>query len=435
MAEQQRSLGFWRTWALSAGYMIGSGIFLMPTVLAPFGLLGLSSWLVTGAGAVLLALVLGSLSRRLPKIGGPYAYTRGAFGDFAGFLIAWSYWISLWIANAAIVVAMVGYLGVFFPALGENFSLSMVTGFGILAIIIALNITGVRQSGIFQLATTILKIIPLVAIGVIGLFFIEGGNIPAINPTGEPTLSVLAAASILTMWAFVGLEAATIPADDVVNPAKTIPRALIAAVLIVVAIYFLSSLAVMGIVDGATLSGSQAPFADAAIRIWGGWAGYGIALGAVISTLGALNCSVLLSGQMPMAAAIDGLFPKIFGKMSKSKTPAMALIIGGILSGALMVMNYTKGFVAAFTFMIILSTLAVVIPYAFCAMADLAFALRDKAVARGKLIRDGVISVLAFAFSIFLMVGSGEEAVFYGFLLLMAGVPFYVFVTRNKQLK
>lgn len=435
MAEQKRSLGFWRTWSLSAGYMIGSGIFLMPTVLAPYGLLGLSSWLITGAGAVLLALVFGNLSRRIPKVGGPYAYTRAAFGDFAGFLIAWSYWISLWIANAAIVIAMLGYLGVFFPALQESFLLSMITGFSILATIIALNITGVKHSGIFQLVTTILKIIPLLAIGVIGLFFIEAQNIPPMNPTGDPTLSVLAVASILTMWAFVGLEAATVPADDVINPAKTIPRALMAAVLIVVAIYFLSSLAVMGIVDGATLASSQAPFADAAVKIWGPWAGYGIALGAVISTLGALNCSVLLSGQMPMAVAIDGLFPKIFGKMSKSATPAMALIIGGILSGGLMIMNYTKGFVAAFTFMIILSTLAVVIPYAFCAMADLAFTLRDKTRARGKLIRDGVFSVLAFAFSIFLIDGSGEEAVFYGFLLLMAGIPFYVFVTRNKPLK
>jgi len=433
MAEQKRTLGFWRTWSLSAGYMIGSGIFLMPMVLAPLGLLGLSSWLITGAGAVLLALVLGNLARRLPKVGGPYAYTRGAFGDFAGFLIAWSYWISLWIANAAIVVAMVGYLGVFIPALRQSFFLSTLTGLSALALIIALNIAGVRQSAIFQLVTTILKIIPLLAIGVIGLFFIEAGNIPAINPTGASTISVLASASILTMWAFVGLEAATIPANDVLNPSKTIPRALISAVLIVVGIYFLSSLAVMGIVDGATLANSQAPFADAAVRIWGGWAAYGIAAGAIIATLGALNCSVLLTGQMPMAAAFDGLFPKIFGKMSKTATPAMALIIGGILAGGLMITNYTKGFVAAFTFMIILSTLAVVIPYALCAMAELYFNFKDKALPRLKFYQNTVIAALALAFSIFLIIGSGAESVIYGLGLLLAGVPVYFFVTRGKK--
>lgn len=433
MAGQKRSLGFWRTWSLSAGYMIGSGIFLMPTVLAPLGLLGLSAWLITGAGAVLLALVLGNLARRLPKVGGPYAYTRGAFGDFAGFLIAWSYWISLWIANAAVTVALVGYLGVLIPVLGESFFLATVTGLIIMAAIVVLNLIGVRQSGIFQLATTILKIIPLLAIGIIGLFFMEAKNIPELNPSGDPALAVLAAASILTMWSFVGLEAATIPAGNIVNPAKTIPKALMYAVGAVVIIYFLTSFAVMGIIDGATLATSQAPFADAAIHMWGSWAGYGIAIGAIISTLGALNCGILLTAQMPMAAAFDGLFPKPFGKMSKNETPAFSLIVGGLLGGGVMIMNYTKGFVEAFTFMIILSTLATVIAYGSCALAELYFSLKDKNLTRARLIRNSVIAILAFGFSLFLMYGSGGEAVFYGALLLVAGIPVYVFVTRGKK--
>jgi len=243
----------------------------------------------------------------------------------------------------------------------------------------------------------------------------------------------LAAAAILTMWAFVGIEAATIPAGDVINPKKTIPRALIVAVLSVVSIYFLSSLAVMSIVDGATLATSQAPFADAAVRIWGGWAGYGIALGAIFSTLGALNCNVLLAGQMPMAAALNGLFPKPFGKMSKNKTPAFSLIVGGLLGGGLMIMNYTKGFIEAFTFMIVLSTLATVLAYGSCALAELYFSLKDKTLTRVRLIRNGVIAILAFGFSLFLMYGSGGEAIFYGSLLLVAGIPVYIFVTRGKK--
>ncbi len=405
----------------------------MPTVLAPMGLLGLSAWLITGTGAVLLALILGNLARRIPKVGGPYAYTRAAFGDFAGFLIAWSYWISLWIANAAVTVALVGYLGVLIPALGESFFLATVIGLIIMAAIVILNIIGVRESGIFQLATTILKIIPLLAIGIIGLFFIEAENIPVLNPSGDPALAVLAAASILTMWAFVGLEAATIPAGNIVNPAKTIPKALMYAVVAVVIIYFLSSFAVMGIIDGATLATSQAPFADAAIHMWGSWAGYGIAIGAIISTLGALNCGILLTAQMPMAAAFDGLFPKAFGKMSKNETPVFSLIVGGLLGGGVMIMNYTKGFIEAFTFMIVLSTLATVIAYGSCALADLYFSLKDKNLTRARLIRNSVIAILAFGFSLFLMYGSGGEAVFYGALLVVAGIPVYFFITRGKK--
>ena len=433
MSQGKKALGFWRTWSLSVGYMIGSGVFLMPTVLAPLGLLGLSSWVISGAAAVLIALSLASLARRIPKVGGPYAYTREAFGGFVGFLIAWAYWISLWTATAAIVVAFIGYLGVFIPALGESFFLATAAGLATIAGLVVINIVGIREAGIFQLATSILKIIPLLAIGVIGLFFLEPANVPAWNPSGGAPMAVLATASILTMWAFVGLEAASVPANDVVNPEKTIPRALVVATLAVVAVYFLSSLAVMGLIPSAELAASQAPFADAATHLWGRGGAVFIALGALIATLGAANCSVLLSGQTPMAAAFDGLFPKAFGKLSKSKTPAFSLIVGGVLSGILMVMNYTKGFVGAFTFMILLSTLAVVIAYAFCAMADLLFVLKEKAWPSPRLVRNAAVALGAFAFSMWLTVGSGEASVFYAFLLLMAGLPFYVFIAKGKN--
>jgi len=335
MADSKKPLGFWRTWSLSVGYMIGSGVFLMPTVLAPYGLLGFSTWLISGTGAILIALSLASLSKRIPKVGGPYAYTRAGFGDFVGFLMAWIYWISLWTATAAIVVAFIGYMGVFIPVLNENFAYATMAGLVTLGFLVMINIAGIRQAGIFQLVTSILKIIPLLAIGFIGLLFIDAGNIPEWNPSGQAPLSVLASASILTMWAFVGLEAASVPAGDVVNPEKTIPRALVWATVTVLAIYLLSSFAVMGIIPGGELATSQAPFAEAATRIWGKFGGWFITVGALVSTLGAANCSVLLSGQTPMAAAFDGLFPKVFGKLSKSRTPVFSLAVGGVLAGIL----------------------------------------------------------------------------------------------------
>ncbi len=434
MAEAKKPLGFWRTWSLSVGYMIGSGVFLMPTVLAPYGLLGFSSWLISGTGAILIALSLASLSRRIPKVGGPYAYTRAGFGDFIGFLIAWIYWISLWTATAAIVVAFIGYLGVFIPALAGNFAYATLAGLVTLGFLVWINIAGMRQSGIFQLTTSIIKIIPLLAIGFIGLLFIDPGNIPEWNPSGGSQVSAMAGASILTMWAFVGLEAASVPAGDVVNPEKTIPRALVWATISVVLIYLLSSFAVMGIMPGGELLSSQAPFAEAATRIWGKFGGWFITVGALVSTLGAANCSVLLSGQTPMAASFDGLFPKVFGKVSKSGTPSFSLIVGGVLAGILMIMNYTKGFVEAFTFMILLSTLAVVIAYAFCAMADFLFAIRENK-AGAKALGKVVISLGAFGFSMWLTVGSGQESVYYAFLLLMAGLPFYVFLAGKAKAK
>ena len=116
----ERTLGLWRSTALVVGNMIGSGIFLLPAALAGYGGISILGWLFTSTGAMLLALVFARLSRRVPKVGGLYVYTRLGFGDFAGFLVAWGYWISIWCGNAAIATAFVGYMAVFVPRLTES---------------------------------------------------------------------------------------------------------------------------------------------------------------------------------------------------------------------------------------------------------------------------------------------------------------------------
>jgi len=106
--------------ALVIGNMVGSGIFLLPASLASFGGISILGWLFTATGAVLLALVFAQLARMVPGAGGPYTYSRAGFGDFAGFLIAWGYWISTMAGNAAIAVAFIGYLGFFWPAVAAS---------------------------------------------------------------------------------------------------------------------------------------------------------------------------------------------------------------------------------------------------------------------------------------------------------------------------
>jgi len=128
----QPAIGFWRGWSISVGCAIGSGIFMMPTLLAPYGLLGMAGWLTAGAGTLLVALSLSRLARRTPKIGGPYAYVHAGLGDFAGFLIACTYWISCVAAVAGIAVAFIGYLGVFIPALSDSNSMALVFSLGLI---------------------------------------------------------------------------------------------------------------------------------------------------------------------------------------------------------------------------------------------------------------------------------------------------------------
>ena len=167
MAKSRR-LGLWMCTALVVGNMIGSGVFLLPSALAPYGSISIAGWLLTSTGAIVLALVFGRLARLVPKTGGPYAYTREGFGEFAGFLVAWGYWIALWSGNAAVAVAFAGYFGFLVPAIGESGLASLGTALAAIWLLTWVNVRGVQAAGMVQVATTVLKIMPLILIGTLG---------------------------------------------------------------------------------------------------------------------------------------------------------------------------------------------------------------------------------------------------------------------------
>ncbi|MCJ9429447.1 APC family permease [Kordiimonas marina] len=418
-------MGFWRAWGLVVGLMIGSGVFMLPTVLAPYGWIGVGSWLITGTGTLALAFSLAALAKRIPKVGGPYAYTRAGFGDFAGFLMAWGYWVSVWVASAAIAVAFVGYLGVFIPAVTASPGASIAAGVGIIWVLTYLNFHSIHHSSVFQLVTSIAKVLPLVLLGTLGFVGARGEVYDTmVMPSGSP-LAALATAGALAMWAFVGFEVGTIPAGDIKEPKKTIPRALIAGVGLVVVLYLAVTVVVFGLVPSEQLMKSTSPLADAASVLLGPWGAGFVALVALVATASALNCNILAVGQMPMAAAMDGLFPQAFGQLTKRGTPGVAFLVGAVLSSAALMMNYVKGLVGAFEFLILLSTLTTVVPLSFSAGAAWLFAAGDKSLSRRERLRDGITAVLGFLYSLWAIGGAGTEAVYWGFLLLMVGVPVY----------
>ncbi len=420
-----RKLGMWMVTALVVGNMIGSGIFLLPAALGSFGGISIVGWLVSAAGATLLALVFSRLSRLVRKSGGPYVYTREAFGDFAGFLVAWGYWISIWTTNAAIAVAFVSYMTLFWPALSGNPVLAVGLGLATIWGLTWVNVLGVHTAGVVQLVTTVLKVLPLFAIALFGLFYVDVSNFQPFNASGQSAFSAITATVALTVWAFLGLESGTTPAEHVHEPEKTIPRATIIGTLGTAVIYILGTVSVMGAIAPADLAGSNAPYAEAARVMWGSWAGYAVGAGAVVSCFGALNGWLLLQGQIPLAAARDGLFPKVFGRISKYDTPAHGLVFSSVLASVLLVMNYSKSLVEQFTFIILLATLNTLVPYLFCSLAEL--------MLRRRLSYNSVVSVLAFAFSLWAIAGAGPEIVYWGFLLLMLGLPVYVWIRRGRS--
>jgi APA family basic amino acid/polyamine antiporter len=425
----RRTIGFWTAVSLVMGNMIASGVFLLPASLAPFGGISFAGWLVSAGGSVLLALVFARLARFNPAAGGPYAYTRQAFGDLPGFLVAWGYWISIWCANAAIAVAFVGYLDPFFPALVRSAAGAASLAVGAVWLLTAVNVVGVTVAGRVQVVTTALKIIPLVVIGVAGLLAFEPSHFVVTDTSARGLASGVTATATLTLWAFLGVECATIPAGEVRDPERIIPRATIVGTLAAALIYIVSTAGVMALVSPRALAQSTAPFADAARALGGDAAGSLAALGAAIACFGGLNGWILIVGQLPRAVAADGLFPRAFGAVSSRGTPARGMIISAILTTVLIAMNYAQGLVSLFTFIILLSTLSVLVPYAFCSLAGFMLQRQDSRMRLSA--GASVVAALAFAYSLWAIGGAGTDVVYWGFLLLLAGLPVYAWVARS----
>ena len=342
-ASPPRVLGFWAAVSIVIGNMIGSGVFLLPASLAAYRGLSLAGWLVSAAGSVMLALVFARLARQVPAGGGPYAYTRLAFGDVPGFLVAWGYWLSVVGTLAALAVALVGYLDPFVPAIVRTPALAAVVAIATIWVVIGINVAGVGPAGRVQIVTVALKILPLAVVGLGGLAFIRPEVFAMPDTSARPVGAQLMAVVTLTLWAFLGLECATIPATSVRDPERTIPRATIVGTILTALIYIVSTIGVMSLVPSEALASSTAPFADAARRLLGEWGARFVALGAAISCFGALNGWALVAAQLPMAVAADGLFPSIFSRLGSRGTPTRGLIVAGVLGSVLVGMNYSRG--------------------------------------------------------------------------------------------
>ena len=419
-----RPLGLWSATALVVGSMIGSGVFLLPASLAPYGTASLVGWAITLCGAVLLALTFARLAMRWPQTGGPYIYARNAFGDLAGFAVAWSYWVSIWCANAAIAVAFAGSIGAIFPEATSTPLRSAACALAALWICVAVNLAGVREAGRMQLVTTVLKLVPLLLFGGIALWFVDVSHYRTLNPTAESLPNVVQATVALTLWAFLGLEAATVPAGSIEDAERTIPRATMLGTLLAGVATILACTAVLGLAPAEQLKDSAAPMADAASALWGPAAGIGIAIVAAISCFGALNGWVLVSAQVPLAAARDGLLPRSFARVDARGTPVFGVLVSSALASLLVLSNFSDSLVHLFTFSILLSTAATLLPYV---VSSAAWLLRGGQGGR-------FVALLALLYSLYALVGTGRESLIWGGVLVLAGLPIYLWQRRQSRI-
>jgi APA family basic amino acid/polyamine antiporter len=406
--------------ALVIGNMIGSGVFLLPASLAPFGWNAVFGWLFTIGGVLTIVAVLARLARALPGVDGPYGYTLAAFGPRIAFLIGYSYWISVWVGNAAIATAAVSYLSIFIPSLGSNPVISSITAVGLVWVTTLINLRGARAAGGMQMVTTIIKLVPLIV--VIALIAAvtgkSGGAALAPFQSGTISISAISAAAALSLWALVGFESASLAFGNIENPDITVPRATMIGTALTGLIYLIVCSGISLILPLAIAAKSDAPLADFVAIYWGNGPALFIALFAAISAFGALNGMTLLQGAVPLSLARTGGFPKYFGVTNAAGTPVRALIGSSVLTTVLVMMNSAQSMGGAFAFMALLATSVTLFLYFGVAIAAI------------KLKVGGVMAAVAAAFALWTLWGAGIAPSAWSFALLLSGIPVYWMVQR-----
>lgn len=438
-ADQQkaRTLGLTSATGLVIGTVIGAGVFTMPAVLAAGGTVSLAVLGVIAVGAMVLAVLFGQLTRRVPKAdGGLYAYARHEFGDFAGYLTGWCYWVQAWAGNAAIVSSWVFYCDALFgirPSGLGNWGIALV-GLWIPA---GINLAGIRQTAWLQNLTVVLKYLPLLFVAVVGWFFVTKANFGAFNASGGSLYSAIGIAAGVALFSFIGVETAAITAKRVKDPRRNVGRASLLGTGAAAVVYLAVSAAVMGLVAHHALVNNGAPFVNAfqAIFPHGAWAGKLVAALAATSGFGALIGWTLVTAEVSRAPANDGLFPRPFAWTDRKGNAWFGVVAAAVLPSLLMLWRYTSSSgLTVFTYLVDLTVVTVAIPYLFSACAQLTYLVARRRPVHGWLLaRDLLIAAAAALFSLWVTFAAGYSAVYQAMVVVLAGIILYAFVQAHRE--
>jgi basic amino acid/polyamine antiporter, APA family len=434
--KPQRKLSLFDVTNLVIGAIIGADIYVASSFGAGFlGPASLIVWVIAGLIAIVIALCFAQCATLLPRVGGPYAYAKQAWGPFAGFIVGWSLWLAEWISLAVFPIAFTRYLMFFYPNLDLLTQILVKVAF--VAFLAVTNIIGVRAAGKVNDALTLLKLAPLV------FFVIAGVTWVILNPSQASTnLSPFApfgfasfgSAIVLIFWAYAGFEISTIPADDIEEPSKTIPKAVIFGILVVTAFYLTTNIVLFGVRNWNILQYDSAPLAAASTGILSSNAifalvgGALVGVGALISVAGSDESGMIGTSRLGYALAADGLFPRVFALIHKKfKTPYASIIIQSVTA-------LIASIVGGLSLLISVSVFFLAIAY--LATSASVFPLRKKNpvpnAVYGK--KNMVIPILGIVFSIFLISQCTLNQILIGLLLLLIGVPIYIKYSPKKEL-
>ena len=424
-------IGFWTCTALVVGNVIGMGIFVLPASLAPFGFNALIGWIIVLAGCLVLARVFSHLARALPDAGGPYGYIRHTLGELPAYLALWAYWVSLWLTNAALATGVVGYMAVVFPPLGAL--PPVLFALGLQWAMVAVNLFGVRTGGGVQIVTTALKLLPMLAIALLGgwLLLTTPASYTAHPPVTPLSLGAVMSAATIALFAMLGIESASVPAARVDHPSRTIPRSTMVGTVLAALVYIVVSGVPLLLIGQQELAEASAPFALLMDRFAVAGSGRWLALFVVISGLGALNGWTLLGGELTRTMAGSGVLPAMLARNNRFGAPVVALLLIGVLASAMVWMSYSESLVAAFTFLTRMVTAATLPLYLCCALALLVLWRRNHAMCASR--RVLLVAVTCVLFVVFAFVGIGREPFLYALGLGAAGLPLYALMRLRHR--
>ncbi len=397
---------------------------MLPARLAALGPLSLFGWLISGTGAILLALVFAQLSMMVSRGGGPHVYIEKAFGRKTAFFAAWTYWLISWIGSISIIITAVGYLT---PVLGISSPLLyLLLEIAIITSVTCINIRGTALAGSVEIFLTIIKCLPLIIIPLMGVLFFQDHHSDLFAVRSLSLFTTLNSASLITFWGFIGIETATTTAAIVENPRRTIPRAVILGTLIVTSIYFFNSWGVMSIVPLQTLAQSHAPYVDATQLVFGpGW-NMVIAVIAFVACIGTLNAWVLTSGQIALEAAKNQLFPSFFTKRTQSGSPYLCLLVSFACIVLILCSTLTPNVLSLLNVIIDVSVVTFVLIYLSCTIAYLKTIVLDPK----KSYFYGAVALFAAVFCTWILLFVSLKTLFYCAILPLSGIPIYLW---NKK--
>lgn len=411
---------------LVAGNMIGTGVFLLPVNLAQVGGIAVFGWVVATLGVAALGLCFAKLGQLDPQPGGPYAYARDFLGSYAGFQTNYVYWFGNWIGNIAIAVAAIGYLSDLVPAIEGPLAGVIATG-ALIWLLTFANILGPRVVGALEAWTMLLAIIPILGIAVFGWFWFDPDKFTSgWNVTGGSDMHAISRAASMALWAYMGIESATVSAGVIENPKRNVPLATLMGLGAAAVIYVLSSTVIMGLMPNDELRTSHAPFAEAARMAVGEWGGIIIAVCAVLKSVGSLGGWMLLVGQSSKAAADDGMFPRVFARVNRNGVPGHGLVIVAVLMTAVLFATMSPTLAEQFSRIVDLAVILIIVPYVYSAVAVVKV-VHDHGVEKSNFRNSKIIALLAVTYCLWAVWGGDPQTVLYAMVALLISAPLYPF--------